>query len=334
MGPKTPDTAARLKQRFSWPLTVAAVALTLLASAGARAETKKCDNLLGLFAERHQEVQAMELVPDESGKAGLVPQRLVTIEDLFTFDVAADAMGFRPEKQIIRATEEEIEKILELTKHNTDMVVGTASEIAFYFERLPLNSVGEAMNVVLLRDQMGVEPEVMSAAYLEAFDIAWHRQIRNEPAFPQNTDAGVVQPMARQTMRLIEKTFANAKRMEQIQALQVFLANRIQDPNASFPSFVASLRYLQQNLAIESRVMGFNPVAHTSPSLEDALMLKLLAAKAGYDDAEMVRAARSLIDSEDPETFLDLVGLIGSGLAELEQRQAPGLQGYSIQGLN
>jgi hypothetical protein len=332
---------------------VAAITLTLLASAGARAETKKCDNLLELFAERREQNQAIERVPDEASKAELIPQRLITIEDLFTFDVAADTMGFRPEKKIIRATEEELEKILELTKHNTEMVVGTANEIAFYFEHLPLNSVSEAMNVVIMRDQLGVDPEVVSAAYLEAFDIAWHRQNKGEPAFPQNTDAGVVQPMVlgiaaiqiknpevasfdkvRQTMRLIEKTFANAKRMEQIQALQVFLANRIQDLNASFPSFVASLRYLQENLAIEERVMGFNPVAHTSPSLEDALMLKLLAAKAGYDDAEMVRAARSLIDSEDPETFLDLVGLIGSGLAELEQSEAPGLQGLSIQGLN
>jgi hypothetical protein len=266
--------------------------------------------------------------------------RRVNIEDLFTFETNADAMGFRPDKKILRATPEELNEIIKLTKGNSKDIVGIASEINYYLQSLPFNSVGEAFDLVRLRNEFGVDPQAARSTFEDVVDIVFRPQSKHVQPFPPNTDYGVAHSTVvnvaamhlaqdtlnlRQTrilMKYIENSFPSARRLHQTQLLQVFLATRVENPEASFTQYAKVLQRFQDELVIERNVVGFAGVEQIRPSLEDALMLKILADRANMSVADMVTVAETIVKSHRPTSFIEVGNIIAEGLQKLDTEQA------------
>lgn len=337
-GPKTPG-----KSRLAGGIQHLTLATALLAVAmvPGLANGYSCDDIVDTI-EQGKAPDSTKTKSNDAATAVRTSQTIktITIDELFTFESSGDTMGFLPGKRIIKPKAAELEAIVKLANSDQEALFAIASEMAFYFEALPLTAVSSALDLVTVRNRLDIDPVVMRNAYQTAFEIVFHPQSADATPFPPNTSAGVTHEGViglammqissknisfdeiRDSMIHLEQTFPDAKRIHQLRTLQVYIASKVKDANASIKSLSDDLSFYQEELVIRKTVIGFNNSDATHPSIEQALMLHILAGRANIETEEMVLLARHLIQTQSPASFDDVASMIGSALKDLDQKNA------------
>lgn len=336
-----PKTLNRIRLDIKTRPLALAILVSLAATAPGMAWGFRCEDLFAAVtppqARKGDESSPKKATPPTAPTAPTGDAiQTISAEELFTFESGSDKLGFKPERKIIHASDDEIQEIVKLAGTDSTNLIGIANEMSFYFKELPIATVAQAFDIVKVRHQLHIAPKKAAQAYKESFDITYHPQTRTERAFPTNTIAGIKHTGVvglmqmqlksktltfkgiRASMADIEMAFPDAKRLHQLQTLQVFLAMQEKNPSASLTSLLQTLTSYQQNLAIQKVAMGFRQFEETHPSLEDAIMLHILAGRAKLTESQMLGLVEHVIKTNEVKTFKDVAGVIGNALESLD----------------